>query len=49
MLLNRETSVRLMMLLPVIFVDHTDQGDKNKDSLKAMIKMMHDMFPDMKM
>ena len=31
------------------FVDHTDQGDKNRDSLKTMIKMMHDSFPDMKM
>ena len=31
------------------FVDHTDQGDKNRDSLKAMIKMVHDNFPDMKM
>ena len=31
------------------FVDHTDQGDKNRDSLKALIKMIHDNFPDMKM
>ena len=31
------------------FVDHTDQGDKNRDSLKAMITMMHKEFPDMKM
>jgi predicted SnoaL-like aldol condensation-catalyzing enzyme len=30
------------------FVDHTDQGDKNRDSLKAMIQMMHKEFPDMK-
>lgn len=31
------------------FVDHTDQGDKNRDSLKTMIGMMHKEFPDMKM
>ncbi|CAN5267852.1 hypothetical protein BH11BAC5_BH11BAC5_28100 [soil metagenome] len=31
------------------FVDHTDQGDKNRDSLKTMIVMMHKEFPDMKM
>jgi len=31
------------------FVDHTDMGDKNRDSLKAMISMMHKTFPDMKM
>ena len=31
------------------FVDHTDRGDKNRDSLKAFIKMVHDSFPDMKM
>ena len=31
------------------FVDHTDRGDKNRDSLKAMIKMVHDSFPSMKM
>ena len=31
------------------FVDHTDRGDKNRDSLKAMITMMHKAFPDMKM
>lgn len=31
------------------FVDHTDQGDKNRDSLKVMIPMMHKEFPDMKM
>jgi predicted SnoaL-like aldol condensation-catalyzing enzyme len=30
------------------FVDHTDQGDKNRDSLKAMITMLHKEFPDMK-
>ena len=24
------------------FVDHTDTGDKNRDSLKAMIKIMHE-------
>ena len=30
------------------FVDHTDQGDKGRDSLKAMITMMHKDFPDMK-
>jgi predicted SnoaL-like aldol condensation-catalyzing enzyme len=31
------------------FVDHTDQGDKNRDSLKTMIAVMHKEFPDMKM
>lgn len=31
------------------FVDHTDQGVKNRDSLKVMIPMMHKEFPDMKM
>ena len=31
------------------FVDHTDMGDKNRDSLKAMITMMHKEYPDMKM
>ena len=31
------------------FVNHTDQGDKNRDSLKVMIKMVHDSFPGMKM
>jgi predicted SnoaL-like aldol condensation-catalyzing enzyme len=31
------------------FVDHTDRGDRNRDSLKAMINMMHENFPDMKM
>jgi predicted SnoaL-like aldol condensation-catalyzing enzyme len=31
------------------FVDHTERGDKNRDSLKAMIVMMHKMFPDSKM
>lgn len=31
------------------FVDHTDQGDKNRDSLKVMIPMMHKEFADMKM
>ena len=31
------------------FVDHTDQGDKNRDSLKAMITVMKKEFPDMKM
>ncbi len=31
------------------FVDHTDRGDKNRDSLKAMISMMRKEFPDMKM
>ena len=31
------------------FVDHTDMGDKNRDSLKTMITMMHKEFPDMKM
>lgn len=30
------------------FVDHTDQGDKGRDSLKAGITMMHDKFKDMK-
>lgn len=31
------------------FVDHTDQGDKGRDSLKAMITSMHKEFPDQKM
>ena len=31
------------------FVDHTDKGDKNGDSLKAMIKMMHATGKTMKM
>ncbi|MDP4262969.1 MAG: ester cyclase [Bacteroidota bacterium] len=31
------------------FVDHTDKGDMNRDSLKAMIVNMHKEFPDMKM
>ena len=30
------------------FVDHTDRGDKNRDSLKAMIVQIHKEFPDMK-
>ena len=31
------------------FVDHTDQGDKKgRDSLKAMVKMVHENFKDMK-
>jgi predicted SnoaL-like aldol condensation-catalyzing enzyme len=30
------------------FVDHTDMGDKNRDSLKAMITTMHSKMPDMK-
>jgi predicted SnoaL-like aldol condensation-catalyzing enzyme len=31
------------------FVDHTDMGDKNRDSLKAMITWMHSKASDMKM
>ena len=31
------------------FVDHTDKGDMGRDSLKAMITMMHSMNKDMKM
>lgn len=32
------------------FIDHTDRGDmKGKDSLKAMINMVHANFKDMKM
>jgi predicted ester cyclase len=31
------------------FVDHTDRGDKNRDSLKAAIGMMHSAMKDMKM
>ena len=31
------------------FVDHTDRGDMGRDSLKAMIAMMHTMNKDMKM
>lgn len=31
------------------FIDHTDQGDKKgRDSLKAMVNMMHTNFKDMK-
>ena len=30
------------------FIDHTDQGDKGRDSLKAMIQTMHTQMPDMK-
>ncbi len=30
------------------YVDHTDQGDKNRDSLKAIIPLMKKEFPDMK-
>jgi predicted SnoaL-like aldol condensation-catalyzing enzyme len=30
------------------FVDHSDHGDTGRDSLKAMITMMHKGFPDMK-
>jgi predicted SnoaL-like aldol condensation-catalyzing enzyme len=31
------------------FVDHTDMGDKNRDSLKSMISQTKKMMPDMKM
>jgi predicted SnoaL-like aldol condensation-catalyzing enzyme len=32
------------------FVDHTDRGDKTgRDSVKAMVKQIHDHFKDMKM
>lgn len=31
------------------FVDHTDRGDMGRDSLKAMIKMVHATNQDMKM
>lgn len=32
------------------FIDHTDHGEvKGRDSLKAMVTMMHSMFKDMKM
>jgi len=31
------------------FVDHTDKGDVGRDSLKAMIKMVHATNKDMKM
>jgi predicted SnoaL-like aldol condensation-catalyzing enzyme len=31
------------------FVGHTEHGDMNRDSLKAMIVSMHKEFPDMKM
>jgi predicted SnoaL-like aldol condensation-catalyzing enzyme len=30
------------------FVDHSERGDRNRDSLKLFIKMVHDSFPDMK-
>ncbi|MBM3415644.1 MAG: ester cyclase [Bacteroidetes bacterium] len=30
------------------FVDHTDRGDIGRDSLKAMITMMHKAMPDLK-
>ena len=31
------------------FIDHTDRGDMGRDSLKAMIKMVHATNKDMKM
>lgn len=31
------------------FVDHTDKGDMGRDSLKAMITLMHGMVKDQKM
>ena len=31
------------------FVDHTDRGDMNRDSLKMFIKLLHDSMPGMKM
>ena len=31
------------------FVDHTDRGDMNRDSLKAMVVGLKKNFPDMKM
>jgi predicted SnoaL-like aldol condensation-catalyzing enzyme len=31
------------------FVDHTEKGDMNRDSLKAMVKMVHATNKDMKM
>ena len=31
------------------FVDHTDRGDMNRDSLKMMVATVHQKFPDMKM
>ncbi len=35
--------------IAVDFVDHTDRGDfKGKDSLKAMVKFVHDNMKDMK-
>ncbi len=30
------------------FVDHTDRGDMGRDSLKAMVVMVHREFPDQK-
>ncbi len=30
------------------FVDHTERGGMNRDSLKAMITWMHNAYPDMK-
>lgn len=30
------------------FIDHTDKGDMGRDSLKAMITMMHNMVKDQK-
>jgi len=30
------------------FIDHTDRGDRGRDSLKTDIIMMHAMMPDMK-
>src|SRR4051812_15300631 len=36
-------------VVAVEFVDHTDRGDMNRDSLKSMIKMVHAANKDMKM
>ena len=35
-------------LVAADFVDHTDKGDMGRDSLKAMITMMHNTMPDVK-
>jgi predicted SnoaL-like aldol condensation-catalyzing enzyme len=35
-------------VVAVDFIDHTERGDLGRDSLKAMIVMMHKQFPDMK-
>src|SRR5689334_4150297 len=35
-------------LVSIDYIDHTDRGDLNRDTLKAMIIMMHQQTPDVK-